>query len=93
MGQTRRYRNPHWLNSPVDSLLKDSERMQWSKFYNECISPMLKNMGLVGDKTALEFAEKLWYSANADEQTIKAELKKYKEYKQLQEDIKTFAVV
>lgn len=93
MGQTIQYRNPHWLNSSVDSLLKDGELMKWNKFYNECISHMLKNMGLVGDKTALAFAKKLWYSANADEQTIKAELQNYKEYKQMQEDINTFAFV
>ena len=87
MNTKHRYRNPQWLAKPAEESWTDFERRRWMQFYNESISPVLVKLGLKEDNKALFLAKNLWYSANADEQTIKNQLEKYKADKVLKEDV------
>ena len=90
MKETQRFKNPQWLAQPAESFWEDSERRRWIQFYNESISHILKNLGLIDDIQADSLAKNLWHSANADEKIIEHQLRKYKEYKSLQDDIQKF---
>lgn len=75
------YMNPDFLKMPNEKFWAVGAAERWIQDYNSFINPILKELGLVEDESAIALAKNLWYSKNATEELIREQLELYKHYK------------
>jgi len=75
------YKNPDFFKMPNEKFWAMGYAEKCIQDYNSFIKPILEELCLVEDKSAIALAKNLWCSKNATKELIKEQLELYKRYK------------